>query len=248
VFIKRECSGQRKDDGARGIRNSNGAYGLNIVRRWHNSEVRGGGLDSCGSGNGCVIFNTVTRIQVTWKGKQLTSWATINLWTMNPLYGAAPRFSRSSNYLHEGDPRVMPRLLKQRCRHRKFFISCSVCICHCFVVAATGRTDTAMAQSLWRRPQDYPAPFRPTPGSHCFLCNVNRVSVPQEKRPGRKAERPPCRMVQLQLYLPSVTSWHVTGQPLPLLWQQFMRVTEINTAQDEAFWLHFELKIRYRNF
>jgi hypothetical protein len=41
-------------------------------------------------------------------------------------------------------------------------------------------------------------------------------------------------MVQLYLYVPSVPSWHVTGQPLPLLGQQFMRATEINTAQDEA--------------
>jgi len=74
------------------------------------------------------------------KETKLTSWATINLWIMNPLCGAAEQFSSSPDCLREGNPRVRPTLLKQGCWQRKFLISCFVCICHCFVIGATRTT------------------------------------------------------------------------------------------------------------
>ena len=168
------------------------------VRRWHESGECGGGLDWCGSGYGCVILNTKETLG-NMKGDEVDQLSDYQLTNNESALCSYSTIQQPSWLSTWGNPRVRPPLPKQGCWHRKFLISCFVCICHCFVIRATRTTWQPRWLSRYSDVlrADVPKIIRAHSDeleAQCFLCSVNRVYFPEEKRPGRGAERPPPRM------------------------------------------------------
>jgi hypothetical protein len=217
------------------------------VRRWHDSGVCGG-LDSCGSGYECVILNP-TETSDNMKGEevdQMSDYQLMNnksaLWSYSTIsrlswlftWGKSP--SKATPYQNRDAGRgnfsspvlfvfVTALLLELVRQHGSRDGSVAIATCY-------GRMSPRLSGPIQTHPRLTLLPVQCEPG----LFPIGKASGEWRS------------YVQLYLYRPSVPSWHVTGQPLPLRGQQFMLVAEINTAQDEALWLHFELKISYRNF